>query len=231
MREVTGCALIEVGQHLFVFVLTLLILNSRSMIIAVRLSLILMLARMPQKLELVEDEIRYCAIYQSWFHTNTFVNLTPVLATCHLRRCAAVFEQPSGTIRFQLSKKSETSMVKHDQATHRQSTVRWLVLEPETLNETLGTLAIATTVCPGTLAFTFSLASVLAQLAPPYILLLRLVSIGLRLAPCTSVVAFWVRCLDATVRAMLLGSRMTISACRLRLCNTHVHGSDSGSIR
>ena len=59
-----------------------------------------------------------------------------------------MLEQPSGIVRFQLFKKSETSMVKHDEATHRQSTVRWLVLELETLNEALSTLAIATTVCP-----------------------------------------------------------------------------------
>lgn len=164
-------------------------------------------------------------------YTDILMDLTPVLATSHLRRCAAMLEQPSGIVRFQLFKKSEMSMVKHDEATHRQSTVRWLVLELETLNEALSTLVIATTVCPGTLAFRFSLASILALLALPYILLLGLVSIGLRLAPCTSLVGLLVRCLDANVRAMLLGSRATLSACRARLCNTHIHGSDSGGIR
>ena len=62
---VTGCALIEVGRYLFVFVFALLILDNRAVIIAVGLSLVLMLMRVPQKLELVEDEIRYCATCQS----------------------------------------------------------------------------------------------------------------------------------------------------------------------
>ena len=62
---VTGCALIEVGRYLVVVVFALLILDNRSMIIAVGLSLVLMLVRVPQKLELVEDEIRYCATCQS----------------------------------------------------------------------------------------------------------------------------------------------------------------------
>ena len=159
------------------------------------------------------------------------MNLTPILATSHLRRCAAMFEQPSGIVRFQLFKESETSIVKHDQATHRQSTVRWLVVEPETLNEALGTFTIVAAMCPGNFAFQCAPTSILALLAFPYILLLGLVSIGLRLAPCTSLVGLLVRCLDAIIHAMLLGSRATRSACRLRLCNTHVHGSHSGGIR
>ena len=65
MSTVTECALIEVGRYLLVFVFALLILDIQSMIIAVGLSLILMLMRVPQKLELVEDEIRYCATCQS----------------------------------------------------------------------------------------------------------------------------------------------------------------------
>ena len=164
-------------------------------------------------------------------YTDILMDLTPVLATSHLRRCAAMLEQPSGIVRFQLFKKSETSMVKHDEATHRQSTVRWLVLEPETLNEALSTFTIATAMCPGTLAFRCTPTSIVLLLAIPYILLLGLVSVGLRLAPYTSLVGLLVRCLDATIRAMLLGSRATMSACRMRLCNTHIHGSDSGGIR
>lgn len=231
VSTVTECALIEVGRYLFVFVFALLVLDNQSMIIAVGLSLILMLMRVPQKLELVEDEIRYCATCQSQLRTNTLVDLTPVFTTSHLRRCAAMFEQSSGVVRFQLFKKSEMSISKHDQATHRQSAVRCLVLESESLNEALCALTIATTVRPGTLAFRFSLASVLALLALPYILLLGLVSIGLRLAPCTSLVGLLVRHLDVTIRAMILGAPATISACRMRLCNTHVHGSDAGILR
>lgn len=76
---VTGCALIEVGRYLFVLVFTLLVLDSRSVIVAVGLSLILMLVRVPQKLELVEDEIRYCVTGQSQFHTSTLLVLHPSL--------------------------------------------------------------------------------------------------------------------------------------------------------
>ena len=86
-------------------------------------------------------------------YTDILMDLTPVLATSHLRRCAAMLEQTSGRIRLQLLEKSEMSMFKQGQATHRQSTVRWPVLEFETLDEALGTLTIATTVCFGTLAF------------------------------------------------------------------------------
>ena len=80
-------------------------------------------------------------------HTSPLVDLTPILATSHLRRCAAMFEQPSGVVRFELLETSETSMFKHDQATYRQSTARQPILEFEALNKALGTLTITTAVC------------------------------------------------------------------------------------
>ena len=65
MRVVTGYALIEIGRDLLAFEATLLILSTRSMVVAVGATLILMLVRISQKFELVEDKIRYCAIHQS----------------------------------------------------------------------------------------------------------------------------------------------------------------------
>ena len=154
-----------------------------------------------------------------------------MLTTSQLCRRAAMFEQTSGVVRFQLAKKSETPILKHDQATHRQSTVRLLVLESETLNKALGTLAITIAVGLGTPTSRSSFASILSLLAFPYISLLRLVSIGLRLAPGTSLEGLLGRHMDATIRAMILGRRATMSACQMRSCNTHVHGADSGGIR
>jgi hypothetical protein len=61
---VTRCALIEVGRYLLTFDFTLLFLTSRSTDVVVGLTLVLMLVRISQKFELIEDEIRHCAIYQ-----------------------------------------------------------------------------------------------------------------------------------------------------------------------
>lgn len=61
---VTRCALIEVGQYLLTFDFTLLFLASRSVVVVVGVTLVLMLVRISQKFELIEDEIRHCTIYQ-----------------------------------------------------------------------------------------------------------------------------------------------------------------------
>jgi hypothetical protein len=121
-------------------------------------------------------------------------------------------------------------MLKHKQTTYRQSTIRWPVLEFEPLNEALGALTIAATVCLFSLASRFPFTSIIALLPLTCVLLLGFVSIRLRLAPCTFLVGVPVQCLDAAIFTMLLGSRATISACRMRLCNTHVLRSESGGI-
>jgi hypothetical protein len=46
------------------FDFTLLFLASRPMVVAVGVTLVLMLMRISQKFELIEDKIRHCDIYQ-----------------------------------------------------------------------------------------------------------------------------------------------------------------------
>ena len=130
-------------------------------------------------------------------YTNTLVGLTPILATSHLRRCTTMFKQPSSIVWSQLYKTVRNVFKLGDQATYRQSTIRWLVLEFEPLNEALSALTIAATVCLVALAFRFPFASIIAPLLLPCVLLLGFVSISLRLAPCTSLVWVPVQRLDA----------------------------------
>ena len=64
-RRVTRGASIEVCRYFLSFEFTLLVLDIWSVVLAVRWALILMLMKIPQKLELIEDKIRYCATCQS----------------------------------------------------------------------------------------------------------------------------------------------------------------------
>jgi len=95
---------------------------------------------------------------------------------------------------------------------YRQSAVGWPTLEFESLNEALSAVTIVTAMCLATLAFRFWHASIIILLARPYVLLLGLVPIRLRLVPCTSLVGLWVRCLASTISPMILGSRAMMSA-------------------